>query len=47
MEGSRGGWAGWMMGIKEGTCCDEPWVLCVGDESLYHTPQTNTALHVN
>ena len=32
------------MGIKEGTCCDEYWVLYVNDESLNSTPETNIAL---
>ena len=26
------------MGIKEGICCDEHWVLYVSDESLNSTP---------
>ena len=29
------------MGIKEGTCWDEHWVLYVGDESLSSTSETN------
>ena len=29
-----GGWAKWVMGIKEGTCWDEHWVLYVTDKSL-------------
>ena len=29
------------------TGCDEPWVLCVSDESLNSTPGTNITLHVN
>ena len=32
------------MGIKEGTCCDEHWVLYVSDESLNSTPEANIAL---
>ena len=28
------------MGMKEGTCCDEPWVLDGSDESLDSTPET-------
>ena len=27
--------------------CDEHWVLCVNDESLNSTPETNTTLYVN
>ena len=42
-----GGWAKWVMGIKEGTCWDEHWVLYVSDESLNSTPETNTILYVN
>ena len=26
---------------KEGTCCDEHWVLCATNESLNTTPKTN------
>ena len=36
-----------MMGIKEGICCDEHWVLYVSDESLNSTPETNFALYFN
>lgn len=32
-----GGWAKWMMDVKEGTCYDERWVLRVGDASLNST----------
>ena len=32
------------MGTKEGTGCDEYWVLYVSDESLNSTPETNTTL---
>ena len=42
-----GWWARWVMGIKEGTCYDEHWVLYVSDESLSSTPETNIALYVN
>ena len=42
-----GGWARWVMGIKEGISCDEYWVLYVSDESLNSTPETNTAICVN
>ena len=41
------GWAKWVMGIKEGTYCDEYWVLYVSDDSLNSTPETNTTLYVN
>ena len=33
-----GGWADWVMGIKEGTCWDEHWVLCVSVESVNSIP---------
>ena len=42
-----GGWAEWVMHIKDDTCLDEHWVLYVSDESLGSTPETNTTLHVN
>lgn len=35
------------MGIKEGICYDEHWVLYVNDESMNSTPETNIALYVN
>ena len=35
------------MGIKEGTCWDEHWVLYVSVESLGSTPETNSTLYVN
>jgi len=41
-----GGWARWVMGIKEGTC-DEHLVLYVSDESLHSTPETNFTTDVN
>ena len=31
----------WVMGIDEGTCWDEHWVLYVRDESWESTPKTN------
>ena len=37
----------WMMGIKEGTCWDEHWVLHESDESLNSTPETIITLRVN
>ena len=42
-----GGWAKWVMGIKEGMSYDEHWVLYVSDESLNSTPKTNITLYVN
>ena len=41
------GWTRWVMGIKEGTCWDENWVLHISDESLDLTPETNTTRYVN
>ena len=41
-----GGWAKWVMGIKEGTC-NERWVLYVSDELLNSIPEINTVLYVN
>ena len=37
----------WGVGRMEGTCWDEHWVSCVGDESPGPTPETNTTLYVN
>ena len=42
-----GEWARCVMGIKEGTCSDEHWVLYVNDESLNSTCETNVTLYVN
>ena len=41
MEGGGWKWAKWVTGIKEGTCCDEHWVLYISDESLNSTTETN------
>ena len=35
-----GGWAKWVMGIKEGTCWDGRRVLYGRDESVNSTPET-------
>ena len=43
----RGGWAKWVMGIKEDAYWDEHWVLYVSDESLGSTLEANTTLYVN
>ena len=45
MEG-WGGWK-WVMGIEEGTCWDEHWVLDVSDESWEPTPEAKTSLLAN
>ena len=34
------------MGIKEGTCGDEHWVLYIRDESQESTPEANTTLYL-
>ena len=36
-----------MVGIKDGTCCDEHRVLYVSDESLNSTPETNFTIFVD
>ena len=46
MGGRWGGWATWVIDIKEGTCWDAHWVLYVSDESL-STPETNITPYVN
>ena len=48
VDGGRwmGGWARWVMGIKEGTC-DEHWVLYLSNESLKSTPKPIIALYIN
>ena len=35
------------MGIKEGTCYDEPWVSYISNESLNSNPETSITLYVN
>lgn len=47
MEGRGRGWVKWVVGMKEGACCDEHWVMYVSVESLSSTPETNIALYVN
>ena len=36
-----GGWGKQVMGMKEGTCCDEHGVMYGSAASLYCTPETN------
>lgn len=36
-----GGWVKEVMEIKEGTCCDEYWVIYGSAKSLYCTPENN------
>ena len=47
MEGSGWGCTRWVIGIKEGACYDEHWVLYVSNESLNSTLETNITLYVN
>ena len=42
-----GGWARWLMAIKEGTCYNEHWVLYISNESLNSTPETDIASYAN
>ena len=44
MEGGGWRWAKWVMGVKEGICCDEQWMFYVSDESLNSTPETNLTI---
>ena len=53
-EQTEGCWRGgrWgnglqVMNTEEGICCDEHWVLCVNDEPLNATPETNIAVDTN
>ena len=39
-------WGNQVMGIKEGTCGDEHWVLYATDELLNSTSETNDVLYV-
>ena len=40
-----GGWGKCVMGIEEGTCWDEHWVLYVSDESQESTPENKRTLY--
>ena len=42
MAGERGKW---VMGIEEGTCWDEHWVLYVSEESRESTPKTKSTVY--
>ena len=44
MAGERGKW---VMGIEEGTCWDEHWMLYVSDESWESTPEAKKTLYVS
>ena len=35
----------WVMGIEEGTCWDEHWVLYGSDESRESTPEAKSTLY--
>ena len=41
------GWVKYVMGIKEGTCCNEHWMLYASDESLNSIPASNITLYSN
>ena len=41
-----GGWAKWVVSIKNGTCVKH-WVLYVSDESVNSIPEANVTLFVN
>ena len=43
-EQTESWWAGRVMGIEEGTCWDEHWVLYVSDESWESTPKAKSTL---
>ena len=43
--GGSGGERKWVMGIEEGTCWDEHWVLRVSGESRESTPKTKSTLY--
>lgn len=34
-------------GIKQGTCSEGHWLVCVSDESVNSVPQTHITLYVN
>ena len=42
MGGGRGKW---LMGIENGSCWDEHWVLYVSHESWESTPETKSTLY--
>ena len=42
-----GGEMGEKMFVKEGTWCNDHWVLYETDESLNPTPETNNTVYVN
>ena len=43
-RGGQWGRRNWVMGMKEGTCPHEQWVIYGSVESLYCTPKTNITL---
>ena len=43
------GWRGrekWVVGIEEGTCWDEHWVLYVSDESWESIPEAKSTMYM-
>ena len=47
MEERVRGQGNWVMGIKEGTCCNKHCILYKTDESLTSASETNNTLYVN
>ena len=45
MGGAVGEKGKWVVGIEEGTCWDEPWVLSISDEPQESTPKTKSTLY--
>ena len=45
VDGGVEEWGKWVMGIEEGTCWDEHWVLCVSEEPRESTPKTKSTLY--
>ena len=46
-DGGAGERGKWVMGIEEGTCGDEHWVLYGSDESRESTPKTKSTLYIH
>lgn len=46
LEGREGwGWGSLVLSIKEGTCCNEHWVLYTNNQALNTTTKTNDVLY--
>ena len=46
VRGCEGGMEKWVMGIEEGTCLNDHWVLYVSDES-WESTEAKTILYVS